>query len=256
MTEQTPKKKTPTEKTPTVRIGTSGWSYDHWTPTLYPRGLASGKRLETYAQSFDTVELNGSFYHWPRAAALAGYRDRLPRGFRLSVKAPRGLTHARRLRDPEVWVERITDAWSALGARAGVLIVQLHPDLERDDERLRHFLSLLPKRMRVAVEFRHDSWLDDEVFALLEEHGAAYCVMSGPGLPCELRATADFVYLRFHGPDGSPIYAGSYSDDDLRWWADRIREWIHQGRDVYAYFNNDGSGNAVRNALTLRDLLG
>ena len=110
--------------------------------------------------------------------------------------------------------------------------------------------------MRVAVEFRHPSWHDEAVYALLERHGAAYCVMSGAGLPCVLRATAPFVYVRLHGPDDAHLYAGSYPDADLRWWADRIGEWTHGGRDVYAYFNNDGHGHAVRNAETLRALTG
>ena len=114
----------------------------------------------------------------------------------------------------------------------------------------------LPDWVRVAVEFRHPSWLADEVFALLERHGAAYCVMSGAGLPCVLRATGPFVYVRLHGPDHQYLYGGSYADDDLRWWADRITEWSEDGRDVYVYFNNDGGGNAVRNALSLKQILG
>jgi uncharacterized protein YecE (DUF72 family) len=108
----------------------------------------------------------------------------------------------------------------------------------------------------VAVEFRHPSWHTEEVFALLERHGAAYCVMSGAGLPCVLRATAPFVYVRLHGPDDQYLYAGSYPSGDLRWWADRVREWRDDGRDVYAYFNNDGYGHAVRNAEELRALIG
>jgi uncharacterized protein YecE (DUF72 family) len=108
----------------------------------------------------------------------------------------------------------------------------------------------------VAVELRHPSWHDDAVYALLERHGAAYVVMSGANLPCVIRATAPFVYVRLHGPDHDHLYGGSYSDDDLRWWADRVREWHDGGRDVLVYLNNDGGGNAVRNARTLRGLLG
>jgi uncharacterized protein YecE (DUF72 family) len=110
--------------------------------------------------------------------------------------------------------------------------------------------------MRVAVEFRHPSWHHDAVFGLLERHGAAYCVMSGAKLPCVLRATAPFVYVRMHGPDHEHLYAGSYSDEDLRWWAERVGEWRGSGRDVYVYFNNDGHGHAVRNAERLRALTG
>jgi uncharacterized protein YecE (DUF72 family) len=235
-----------------IAIGTSGWSYDHWDGVLYPPGTPARNRLAHYVGEFDTVELNASFYRWPRTETFTGWRQRLPDGFRLVVKAPRGLTHARKLHQPEVWIERIESAWDALGDRAAVLLVQLPPGLGRDDARLEYFLKAMPDRVRVAVEFRHGSWLDDAVFGLLERHGAAYCVLSGANLPCVLRATAPFVYVRWHGPDHEHLYAGSYSDADLGWWADRIREWAGQGLDVFGYFNNDGEGHAVRNARSLR----
>ena len=240
----------------TIHIGTSGWSYLHWEHVLYPQGTPPRDRLAHYTAQFGTVELNASFYRWPRTSTFAGWRRRLPEGFQLSVKAPRGLTHAKRLYAPEVWLDRIADCWHELGSRRGVLLVQLGPGQERDDARLDYFLGRLPWWLRTAVELRHPSWVDDAVFGLLERHGAAYCVMSGAGLPCVLRATAPFVYARLHGPDPHHLYGGSYSDDDLRWWADRVREWEGSGRDVYLYFNNDGDGNAVRNAWTLRNLLG
>jgi uncharacterized protein YecE (DUF72 family) len=239
-----------------IRIGTSGWSYDHWHPELYPPGLTTRDRLACYAAAFGTTELNSSFYRWPRPAAFRSWRDRLPEGFRLSVKAPRGLTHARKLYAPETWLQRIETGWHELGDKRAVLLVQLPPSLPRDDARLAYFLGLVPGWMPVAVEFRHPSWHCEEIFALLDEHRAAYCVMSGANLPCVLRATTDFVYLRMHGPDHHHLYAGSYPDADLAWWADRIREWDRAGQDVFAYFNNDGNANAVRNARTLRALLG
>ena len=237
-------------------IGTSGWSYDHWEPALYPPGLPARDRLARYAGAFSTVELNSSFYRWPRPAAFAAWQHRLPDGFRLSVKAPRGLTHGKRLYAPETWAARIAACWHELGGRRAVLLVQLPPAQPRDDARLAYFLRSLPGWVRTAVEFRHPSWQHEDVFALLERHGAGYCVMSGARLPCILRATADFAYVRLHGPDDNHLYAGSYSDDSLRWWADRIREWEQQGKDVFVYFNNDGDANAVRNARTLRGLLG
>jgi uncharacterized protein YecE (DUF72 family) len=239
-----------------VHVGTSGWSYDHWDGVLYPPGTPVRNRLGLYTERFATVELNASFYRWPREATFAGWRRRLPAGFLLSVKAPRGLTHAKRLYAPEVWVERITRCMHELGDRRGLLLVQLHPAHTRDDARLDYFLGLLPDWIRVTVEFRHPSWHDEAVFALLERHGAAYCVMSGANLPCVLRATAGFVCVRLHGPDHDHLYAGSYSDADLAWWAGRIREWDAAGKDVFAYFNNDGHGHAVRNAERLRELLG
>lgn len=242
-----------------ARIGTSGWSYDHWHDVLYPPGTRPAQRLGVYVREFATVELNASFYRWPRDATFGSWHDRLPGGFRMTVKAPRGLTHGRRLHNPEPWIERIARAWALLGDRAGILLAQLPPDQERDDARLDWFLARLHSdapQVRVGMELRHPTWQHDEVLALLEQHGAAYVVMSGAGLPCILRATTDLVYVRLHGPDHRHLYAGSYSDADLGWWADRIREWLGQGRDVWAYFNNDGGGHAVRNARTLRGLLG
>jgi len=239
-----------------LHIGTSGWSYAHWEHVLYPPGLPPAQRLAHYVRAFDTAELNASFYRWPKESTFAGWNRRLPPGFLLSVKAPRGLTHAKRLYAPEVWMERLTSCWHQLRDRRGVLLVQLPPKLARDDARLEHFLALLPDWIRVAVEFRHPSWLDDRVFDILRRYGAAYVVMSGAGLPCVLQATAPFVYVRLHGPDHDHLYGGSYSDADLGWWADRVRDWQGLGHSVFVYFNNDGHGNAVRNAWTLRNLLG
>jgi uncharacterized protein YecE (DUF72 family) len=238
-----------------IRIGTSGWSYDHWTGVLYPPKLPAAKRLARYAEEFDTVELNASFYRWPRDAAFAGWRQRLPSGFTMSVKAHRGLTHFRRLRSPEPWVERFERCWTALGDRREMLLVQVHPELERDDARLDHFLDVMPDWIRVALELRHPSWDDPGVYALLERHHAAYVVMSGAGLRCVPRATTDVVYIRLHGPDAQSLYAGSYSDEELRSWADRITKWDKEGHHILVYFNNDLGGHAVRNARTLKRLL-
>lgn len=240
----------------TVRIGTSGWSYDHWTDVLYPPRLPAARRLARYAEVFDTVELNASFYRWPRDSTFAGWRDRLPDGFTMSVKAHRGLTHYRRLASPEPWIERFERCWQLLGQRRGVLLVQLHPEQQRDDTRLDAFLQAVPPAVRVAVELRHPSWDDPEVYALLESRRAAYVVMSGPGLTCVPRATTDLVYVRMHGPGHESMYTGSYPESELRDWSARIKQWDNEKRDVWMYFNNDLGGHAVRNALMLREMLG
>jgi uncharacterized protein YecE (DUF72 family) len=212
--------------------------------------------LARYVQVFDTVELNASFYRWPKDSTFDGWRAALPDGFTMSVKAHRGLTHYRRLSSPEPWIERFERCWHLLGDSHGVLLVQLHPEHKRDDARLDSFLRCVPASIRVAVELRHPSWNDPAVFQLLERHRAAYVVMSGAGWACLPRATTDLVYVRMHGPDQDAIYAGCYSNDELRRWADRITEWDGAGNDVWMYFNNDLGGHAVRNALLLRDLLG
>ncbi len=236
-------------------IGTSGWTYDSWWGRVYPT-MPDRDRLEHYAAHlFDTVELNASYYRWPQDRSFQSWHRRLPAGFRMTVKAPRALSHARRLYEPEPWIERVQRSVSLLGDRLGVVLVQLPPGLARDDARLAYFLDVWPRSLPLAIEFRHHSWHDDAVFAALEARGVAYVVMSGAHLPCVLRATTDFVYVRFHGPDQQHLYGGSYSDKDMSWWADRLAEWLGQGRDVWAYFNNDADANAVRNAATLRSLL-
>jgi uncharacterized protein YecE (DUF72 family) len=241
-----------------VYIGTSGWSYDHWEGILYPSSTRSTERLTYYLEhGYNTVEVNSTFYRWPRAATFAGWRDRLPEGFKMSVKAPRGLTHGKRLFEPEVWIGRVTEGLEALSDRCGPLLVQLPPQMERDLPRLDYFLSHVPAFIRVTVELRHPSWYDDPaLWPLLEKHGAAYCVMSGAHLACQMAVTAPFAYVRLHGPSREFLYAGSYSDEDLHWWADRLREWQAKNgvRYLFAYFNNDGEGNAVRNADRLRTL--
>ena len=239
-----------------VLIGTSGWSYDHWLGVLYPKSAPSLGRLDAYARHFRTVEVNNTFYRWPRDEVFSTWRERSPEGFVFSAKASRGLTQFRKLNDPGPWLERMEAGLSRLGEKRGVTLYQLPPHFPINLNRLDAFLAVVPSGERAAVEFRHPSWDVEETFSVLERHGAAYCVMSGANLPCVLRATAGFVFVRLHGPDNRRMYAGSYSDEDLRWWADRIGEWRSQGRDVYAYFNNDGHGHAVRNALRLRELVG
>lgn len=234
-----------------VRIGTSGWSYDHWRDVLYPPGTTSGRRLDVYAQTFDTVELNTSFYHWPRIDRFRSWAQKLPPGFLLTVKGPRGLTHAKGTLDPARWTARLEEGMSGLGEHAGPLLLQFPRDVVRDDDHLSRLLDAVPAGRRAAVELRHPSWVDDDVFALLAAHEASYCVMSGARMPCELRATSDQVYVRFHGPDPEQLYVGGYSDADLDWWAARIVEWRGMGLSVLCYFNNDGAGHAVHDARRL-----
>lgn len=241
-----------------VYIGTSGWSYDHWQGILYPENTPVRDRLPHYlGHGYRTVEVNATYYRWPVDATFAGWRTRTPDGFQMTVKAPRGLTHSKKLLEPEAWLARIENGLRKIGDRLGVFLVQLPPQMGYDYARLAYFLGRVPPGIRVAMEFRHPSWNRDDVWALLERHDAAYCVMSGAHLPCILKVTASFAYVRLHGPDENHMYAGSYADADLRWWADRIHEWHENGRrSVYVYFNNDGGGNAVRNADTLRSFVG
>jgi uncharacterized protein YecE (DUF72 family) len=238
-----------------VHIGTSGWSYDHWVDVLYPRKATSLERLDAYAKVFDTVEVNNTFYRWPNDDVFKSWHDRVPENFLITAKASRALTQFRKLNEPEEWLQTMESGMSRLRIKRGVLLFQLPPSFGRNLDRLDQCLKGVSRRQRVAVEFRHPSWDVEETFELLSQRGAAYCVTSGAGLPCIPRATANFVYVRLHGPDQEHMYAGSYSEADLRWWAERISEWKEQGRDVFAYFNNDGFGHAVRNACRLLELV-
>lgn len=238
-----------------VHIGTSGWTYDHWAGRFYPAGLSRGRWRDHYVSQFDTVELNASFYRWPGLRPFESWGRSLPDGFRMSVKASRWLSHGRRLNDPEgAWADRLRAAVQALGAHAGVVLVQLPDTVERDDQRLDAFLSRTAG-FQVAMELRHPSWDHDEVGAILSRHGAAYVLTHGTGLHTVVRTTAPFVYCRWHGPTTQPLYAGSYSEEELRTWADHIRGWREEGREVWGYFDNDGSAHAPANARALIDLL-
>src|SRR4051794_29664548 len=157
-----------------IHIGTSGWSYDHWQGILYPRRASSLERLDAYARRFGTVEVNNTFYRWPRDEVFAAWHDRLPPGFVVTVKASRGLTQFRKLNDPGPWLSRMDAGLRRLGAMRGVLLAQLPPHFPCDLGRLDGFLAQVPRDQKVAVEFRHPSWNREEVFATLERHGAAY----------------------------------------------------------------------------------
>lgn len=240
---------------PELRIGTSGYEYAHWQGRLYPDGLERGERLSWYARHFSTVELNTTFYGLPDRSAVERWRDSVPRGFRFALKLSRYGTHMKRLRDPHEWIERFEKAVSPLGPALGPVLVQLPPRWHRDPERLDAFLDAAPGRWRVSVEVRDPDWLHDTVYAVLREHRAALCIHDlledHPRM-----VTADWVYLRFHGPDPSRKYTGSYTPQALSGAARRIRRHLGAGRDVYAYFNNDNDGHAVEDALDLKRYLG
>lgn len=238
-----------------ARIGTCGWSYPHWRHVLY-EGVPQRLWLEHYAGEFDVVELDGSFYHWPPDARFAGWASRLPDGFEMSVKAPRGLTHARRLSGPQTWIGRMLPGLEALGAHRGPLLVQLPPAMTRDDAVLDAFLAALPPWVRPVVEVRNPTWVDEGVLGLLERHGATWCVSEGAGIPFADATTADLVYVRLHGPASQALYSGDYPDAELEHWAGRVRDWEAHGHVVWVVFDNDAQGFAVRNARTLRAMLG
>jgi uncharacterized protein YecE (DUF72 family) len=237
-----------------IRIGTSGWHYPHWRGPFYPEKLAASKMLEFYARHFDTVELNNSFYQLPRETALASWRDTTPKDFRFAAKGSRYLTHMKKLKDPAAGIEKFFERIDRLEEKLGPIVFQLPPNWEVDPQRLEGFLEALPPRRRYAFELRNPTWHTREIYRLLRRHRAAFCIFEIAGFRSGLEITANFTYVRLHGPAGA--YQGSYRPGTLRAWADRVRAWQRDLRAAYIYFDNDEAGYAARNALALKRLLG
>ncbi|HEX6212015.1 MAG TPA: DUF72 domain-containing protein [Methylomirabilota bacterium] len=240
-------------------LGTSGYVYPHWRGRFYPPGLPTRDWLPFYARHFGTVELNNPFYRLPARAVFRSWRAAVQDDFVFAVKASRYLTHLRRLRSPRAPLDRLLRRVQALGPTAGPVLFQLPPQFHADLPRLSRFLRALGRQphvpgLRAALEVRHASWLVPETYDLLRKAGVALCVHDARPQPVPGPVTAGFVYVRRHGPSGR--YHGSYTEAMLRADARRIRGWLREGLDVYAYFNNDGGGAAVRNARRLGHLLG
>lgn len=235
-----------------IRVGTSGYLYRHWRGVLYPEGLAQRDWLPHYARVFDTVELNATFYRLPSAAAVTRWRALVPAEFTFAVKGSRFLTHMKRLLDAGPGLRRFLDSVSRLREKLGPMLWQLPPQLGPDLPRLERFLAGLPPG-RHAIEFRDPAWYVEETCDLLDAHGAAFCEHDAVDRPPP-RHTGGWRYLRFHGPTGR--YAGRYGPAALRPVASDLLAWSREGRDAYAYFNNDAGGHAVHDARALRALLG
>src|SRR5918997_5174589 len=236
-----------------VRIGTSGWNYADWRGRLYPAGLPPRRWLERYAREFGTVEVNSTFYRLASREAVAGWVAQTPSEFVFAVKASRYLTHIKRLTEMEQGVERFYERIEPLveSGRLGPVLWQLPENFRRDDDRLAGALEALPEG-RHCFEFRHASWFVPEVYELLRSHGVALVIGDHVKRPFQtLTWTADWTFVRFHFGRGRE---GNYTPAQLREWAERVRAWGEKG-DVYAYFNDDWQGFALREARRLQGLL-
>lgn len=234
-----------------IHVGTSGFSYRHWQGVLYPDTLSSRRWLEYYAGAFATVELNVTFYRMPGERAVLGWGERVPAGFIFAVKLSRYITHVKRLHDADESLALFLSRVRLLGNHLGPILIQLPPQHHQDNDLLDAFLTRCDPACRWAVEFRHESWLQETTYQVLARHGVALCIHDIlPDHPRKI--TAPFSYLRFHGVDER--YSGNYPDDCLRDWAAQIHAW-QPYIDIYAYFNNDAHGYAVANARTLRQYI-
>ncbi|MFP5222706.1 MAG: DUF72 domain-containing protein [Acidobacteriota bacterium] len=236
-----------------LRVGTSGWHYAHWRGPFYPPQLAASGWFGFYARRFDAVELNATFYRLPSENAVARWRETAPPGFLYAVKASRFITHYRRLKNPEAGLKVFFDRIKDLGDTLGPVLFQLPPRFARNTELLGEFLQALPTGVRHAFEFRDPDWFHEDVYRLLARHGAAFCVYEYGTTRSPAPVTADFAYVRLHGPGRR--YAGNYRPDELADWAGSMQAWAGQGLDAFCFFDNDEAGYAARNALELASLL-
>lgn len=231
-------------------VGTSGWHYEGWSGPFYPEGLPKRAFLSFYAKHFHTVEINNSFYRIPGEDTLKTWAETVPDGFVFAVKASRYITHMKKLKDAKESVSFLLKHIEVLDGKLGPVLFQLPPRWRFDAGRFRHFLEVLPAGHRYAVELRDRSWQNPAACELMKKHGVAFCIYDLAGYQSPREITADFVYIRLHGPGGA--YRGEYGPSALSRWADDIFVWAGQGRDVYCYFDNDEAGYAVQNALSLR----
>jgi uncharacterized protein YecE (DUF72 family) len=236
-----------------LHVGTSGWQYRHWRGRFYPSALAQREWLDHYAQRFATVEINNTFYRLPPRETFEAWAQRFPADEIIAVKASRYLTHIRRLREPQEPVQRLLEHAAPLGARLGPVLVQLPPNLTVEVERLDETLAAFPRTVRVAVEPRHPTWFVDDVRRVLERHNAALCLADrGSHIITPAWRTADWGYVRFHFGRAQPW--GCYGRDALARWVERIAQCWRADEDVFAYFNNDMEGCAIRDAVVFARL--
>ncbi|OGW56079.1 MAG: hypothetical protein A3D21_08855 [Nitrospirae bacterium RIFCSPHIGHO2_02_FULL_42_12] len=239
-------------------IGTSGWNYEHWRGIFYPDDLPQNRWLDFYSQHFDTVEINFSFYRLPEKKTFEGWYHTTQEHFSFTAKVSRFYTHMKKLALPEENLSRFLENATGLGDKLSAILFQLPPFWNVNVERLAQLAAYMNAQkilpcIRSVLEVRNNSWLSEDVFKVLKDNNIALCLADWPELPVDSPITADFVYVRRHGP--SALYASRYTQKELEADAGMIRRWLTSGKDVYVYFNNDAMAWAVKNALELKKLL-
>jgi uncharacterized protein YecE (DUF72 family) len=241
-----------------LRIGTSGWYYDEWVGPFYDRKKGM---FTAYSKVFDTTEINSTFYRYPTPRMVRGWYRNAPPGFLFAMKLPKLISHDKWLghgEDVEDDTERFLELIRPLAEKAGPILIQLRPkfNFEEHAETLESYLESLPRNFEWAVEFRHKSWLRDEIYGMLERNNVAYTIVDEPLLPPETHVTADFAYIRWHGHGSRPWYNYEYTPDQLESWLPKVEETTRKARKTYGYFNNHYSANAVKNAVEILEMLG
>ncbi len=236
-----------------IHIGTSGWNYPHWKGVFYSKNAKPDELLDFYRSRFDTVELNNSFYQLPDKQKIKRWIKQAGQDFIFSVKASRYITHMKKLKDPEEPLNNFLENIETFGSTLGPILFQLPPNFKCNPDRLNDFLAILPPTMRYTFEFRNPTWFCDDVYEKLRRKNLAFCIYELDDMISPKEITADFIYIRLHGPAGA--YEGCYNNRTLSGWAGAISSWISKGLDVYCYFDNDQSGYAAKNAKTLIKML-
>lgn len=228
-------------------VGTSGYSYKEWKGTFYPEDLPDKQMLRFYGERFRSVEINNTFYRMPKASMLEAWAQEVPADFKFVIKAPQRITHIQRLTDVDDSVSYLLKVAGALEERLGPLLFQLPPYLKKDSVRLREFLTLIPGNRRAALEFRHESWFDEEVFGLLRERQAALCVAEAEdGVEVPFVSTANWGYLRLRRPD--------YGDAELKTWADRVQQ--QAWKEAFIFFKHEDEGKGPQMGKRFLELAG
>ena len=235
-----------------IKIGTSGWSYNHWFFKFYPHDLPKKQSFSYYQSVFDSVELNVSFYRLVPESVYKGWQKKVSENFLFAIKASRFITHVKRLKDFEA-IEKFIGPVLELKPNLGPILFQLPRNFKKDTEVLNDFIERLPNDLKYVFEFRDASWFDSETYDVLEANNIALAASRSTLFSYKEMLTADFVYVRLHGPGDQ--YASNYTDEELGKWADKALTWDQGGRDVYMFFNNDFEAFAPLNAIKIKELI-
>ncbi|MEX0647809.1 MAG: DUF72 domain-containing protein [Balneolaceae bacterium] len=239
-----------------IHIGTSGWNYKHWKGTFYPEDLSQKEWLDFYKDRLDTVEINNSFYRLPEKKTFIKWKNSVSGNFIFSAKASRYITHMKKLKGPpEESLKNMLDNFEGLGDHLKPILFQLPPNWKFNEERLKSFIDILPDNFLYTFELRDERWINDTSTDILKDRNIAFCIYELAGYQSPLNITADFVYIRLHGP-GKEKYQGKYTKKQLSGWADHLKDWQANNLDVYLYFDNDEQGFAAQNAMELKEMVG
>jgi uncharacterized protein YecE (DUF72 family) len=236
-----------------VNIGTSGFYYKHWLGNFYPENLKQKDFFKYYQEHFTTVELNSPFYRLPSVSTFQGWKENTAKDFIFSVKASRYITHIKKLKDAKDALKNLFERIDFLEEKLGPILFQLPPAWKYNEMRFKEFLNLLPPDYRYTFEFRNNTWHNDEVYDLLQKQNISFCIYEIEYQMSPIVSTANFIYIRLHGPEGK--YQGLYSNSAMEWWAEKIKGWLKQNKDVFIYIDNDQNGYAATNALRLKELI-